>query len=226
MLWLDAMTDSLDFYKVLQVDPSAEPEVIQAAYRRLAQKYHPDAHGPAASEARMKSINLAYEVLGDLQKRAVYDRQQAQSKEQKAKNDSAPSADPFEEQIIRLIRQQSVATAQRSIPRQVNTIADLDGYGTLQASDGTYLGLISSQAHQKDSIMNPYGNYGSAYSNTSIWNPYGTYGSQYGPKSPNNPYCSSPPVIVVNNSRLFYLTVNPYLRPAITPRALVNQLRH
>ena len=31
-----------DPYKILQVDPEAEDEVIQAAYRRLARKYHPD----------------------------------------------------------------------------------------------------------------------------------------------------------------------------------------
>jgi DnaJ-class molecular chaperone len=36
------MTDGPDPYKVLQVDSEAEDEVIQAAYRRLAQKYHPD----------------------------------------------------------------------------------------------------------------------------------------------------------------------------------------
>jgi DnaJ-class molecular chaperone len=31
-----------DYYKILQVDPSAEQEVIEAAYRRLARMYHPD----------------------------------------------------------------------------------------------------------------------------------------------------------------------------------------
>jgi len=42
----------LDAYKVLQVDPEADPEVIQAAYRRLAQKWHPDvAPGPEADAA-------------------------------------------------------------------------------------------------------------------------------------------------------------------------------
>ena len=36
------VADPIDPYKVLQVDPEAEDEVIQAAYRRLARKYHPD----------------------------------------------------------------------------------------------------------------------------------------------------------------------------------------
>jgi curved DNA-binding protein CbpA len=44
------MAEPLDAYKVMQVDPEAEGEVIQAAYRRLARKYHPDlASGPEAA---------------------------------------------------------------------------------------------------------------------------------------------------------------------------------
>ncbi len=71
------MTDqSTDAYKVLQVDPEAEDEVIQAAYRRLAQKYHPDVTGPAPeSAARMAAINAAYETLRDPTKRRAYDRE-------------------------------------------------------------------------------------------------------------------------------------------------------
>jgi curved DNA-binding protein CbpA len=67
------MTDAPDPYKVLQVDPEAEDEVIQAAYRRLAQKYHPDvAAGPEAA-ARMASINAAWEVLRDPARKASFD---------------------------------------------------------------------------------------------------------------------------------------------------------
>jgi curved DNA-binding protein CbpA len=67
------VTDGPDPYKVLQVDPEAEDEVIQAAYRRLAQKYHPDvATGPDAA-ARMAAINAAWEVLRDPARRASHD---------------------------------------------------------------------------------------------------------------------------------------------------------
>ena len=66
-------TGPLDPYKVLQVDSEAEDEVIQAAYRRLAQKYHPDvASGPEAA-ARMAGINAAWEVLRDPARRAAHD---------------------------------------------------------------------------------------------------------------------------------------------------------
>lgn len=66
-----------DFYKILQVDPEAEDEVIAAAYRRLARKYHPDtATGPEAL-GRMEAINAAWEVLGRPARRAAHDRQRA-----------------------------------------------------------------------------------------------------------------------------------------------------
>ena len=67
------MTDGPDPYKILQVDSEAEDEVIQAAYRRLAQKYHPDvASGPEAA-ARMAAINAAWEILRDPRRRSAHD---------------------------------------------------------------------------------------------------------------------------------------------------------
>jgi hypothetical protein len=45
------MLEIIDFYRILQVDPRAEPEVIKAAHRSLARKYHPDV--PGGSEERM-----------------------------------------------------------------------------------------------------------------------------------------------------------------------------
>lgn len=71
------MTSGIDPYKVLQVDPEAEDEVIQAAYRRLAQKYHPDRVPDADGIARMVAINAAWELVGDPARRAAYDRERA-----------------------------------------------------------------------------------------------------------------------------------------------------
>ena len=65
-----------DFYEVLQVHPSAEPEVIRAAYRILARKYHPD-HG--GDPRRMMALNDAWDVLGDPARRAAYDVARANS---------------------------------------------------------------------------------------------------------------------------------------------------
>lgn len=68
------MPDPIDAYKVLQVDSEAEDEVIQAAYRRLARKYHPDLAADAEAATRMAAINAAWELIGEPAMRAVYDR--------------------------------------------------------------------------------------------------------------------------------------------------------
>jgi curved DNA-binding protein CbpA len=52
-----------DAYQVLQVDPCAEMVVIQAAYRALARRFHPDGDAPDA--ARMAEVNGAYATLRD-----------------------------------------------------------------------------------------------------------------------------------------------------------------
>jgi hypothetical protein len=62
--------------------------------------------------------------------------------------------------------------------------------------DGTYLGKLSANPYDPDSVSNPYGRYGSRYSPTSINNPYSQYGSRYSPLSPNNPYTTTAPSII------------------------------
>jgi len=52
-----------DAHQVLQVQPSAEPEVIKAAYRALALKYHPDRDASTYAARRMREINEAYATL-------------------------------------------------------------------------------------------------------------------------------------------------------------------
>ena len=70
------MADS-DLYAVLGVGIGAEPEVIDAAYRALARKYHPDVnHDPGAGE-RFRALNEAYRTLHDLDARARYDAELA-----------------------------------------------------------------------------------------------------------------------------------------------------
>jgi curved DNA-binding protein CbpA len=63
-----------DHYEVLQVDPRADPDVIRAAYRVLARKYHPD-HG--GDPLLMIALNDAWDVLGSPERRAVYDAARA-----------------------------------------------------------------------------------------------------------------------------------------------------
>lgn len=61
-----------DYYAALGVERTASIEDIKRAYRRLAHQHHPDKAG--GDEERFKKINAAYEILGDEQKRAQYDR--------------------------------------------------------------------------------------------------------------------------------------------------------
>ncbi len=72
------MLAATDPYKVLQVDPEAEPEVIRAAYRALALKYHPDVS--TGSQERMASLNHAWGILRDPGSRAAHDQAQAEAK--------------------------------------------------------------------------------------------------------------------------------------------------
>ena len=62
-------------YLVLQVDPSADLIVIQAAYRALARRYHPD--GDAPDPARMAAVNRAYGILRDPGLRRRHDLERA-----------------------------------------------------------------------------------------------------------------------------------------------------
>jgi len=71
------VADGFDPYKTLQVDPEAEDEVIQAAYRRLARKYHPDVAPGADAATRMAAINAAWELIGEPAARAAFDRQRS-----------------------------------------------------------------------------------------------------------------------------------------------------
>jgi len=64
-----------DYYEILGVPRHASQEEIKKAYRELALKYHPVRNpGNKESEAKFKEINEAYQVLGDAEKRAQYDR--------------------------------------------------------------------------------------------------------------------------------------------------------
>lgn len=69
-----------DYYKILQVDSSAEPEVIKAARDKLAFKYHPDRFKSPDADGRMKGINEAFEILGNIQKKGQYDLSYFQNK--------------------------------------------------------------------------------------------------------------------------------------------------
>jgi molecular chaperone DnaJ len=64
-----------DYYQVLGVAKNASASEIKKAYRKLAQRHHPDANpGNTEAEERFKEISAAYDVLGDAEKRKSYDQ--------------------------------------------------------------------------------------------------------------------------------------------------------
>src|SRR5688572_2515637 len=58
---VEVVSTDFDAYKLLQVDPQADDIVVEAAFRALARRYHPDNH--AGDAARMADINKAYDLL-------------------------------------------------------------------------------------------------------------------------------------------------------------------
>lgn len=64
-----------DYYEVLGVAKSASQDEIKKAYRKLAMQYHPDKNpGNKEAEEKFKEAAAAYDVLGNTEKKAKYDR--------------------------------------------------------------------------------------------------------------------------------------------------------
>eukprot|EP00937_MAST-01D_sp_MAST-1D-sp2_P001666 g1666.t1 len=62
-----------DHYRTLGVDEDANAAVIKARFRELAKLHHPDTGGARADADRFKAVSEAYETLGNVKKRALYD---------------------------------------------------------------------------------------------------------------------------------------------------------
>lgn len=82
------------------------------------------------------------------------------------------------------------------------------GESFLLAADNEFIGKLSTNIYDYESISNPYGMYGSIYGAKSVWNPYGIYGSIYSRLSPSNPYSVNPPKIYLHGMFWGYLTCN------------------
>ena len=93
--------------------------------------------------------------------------------------------------------------------------------GNIIANDGEYLGRISTNRFDSESILNPLGPFGSQLSGTSIFNRRGSYGSQQSWLSPFSQRTCAPPEIVVNGSRVCFLTANSRFTPRLDPHELL-----
>jgi purine-binding chemotaxis protein CheW len=65
---------TINYYLILEINPQADQEVIEAAYRRLALLYHPDLNSSPEATQRMQEVNVAYNTLRNPTRRAKYDQ--------------------------------------------------------------------------------------------------------------------------------------------------------
>lgn len=68
------MAARIDYYEILGVARDADAQEIKRAYRKLARELHPDLNPDPATHDRFKEVTVAYEVLGDPEKRRMYDQ--------------------------------------------------------------------------------------------------------------------------------------------------------
>lgn len=78
-------------------------------------------------------------------------------------------------------------------------------------SERTYLGCLTCNKFDLESVCNQFGNYGSPFNNSSIWNEFGTYGSQFNSYSPWNQFSFGGPAIYGTDLLFYgYFTVNRF----------------
>jgi curved DNA-binding protein CbpA len=107
----------IDYYKILQVDPAAHPEVIRAAYRVLARLHHPDMEG--GSSEKMIALNNAWAVISDEAMRAAYDKSRAAL---------APRATPTQPSYQTQAPTRPAAPAPGGTPMLRSTVLDFGRY--------------------------------------------------------------------------------------------------
>ena len=110
-----------DYYEILGVGRTATTDEIRKAYRKLARKYHPDINpGDKAAEEKFKEISAAHEVVGDPEKRKLYDEFGEQG--------LSPGFDAEKARAYQQWQQQSAQTG-GSYTFESGDLNDLFGYG-------------------------------------------------------------------------------------------------
>jgi curved DNA-binding protein CbpA len=107
-----------DYYEVLQVSPSAEPDTINRVFRMLAQRFHPD-NQQTGNEKRFRTILEAYRILNDPESRARYDVAHEQQRKDRWRlvATGAQAENDFEmEQVMRLTVLEALYTKRRLEP--------------------------------------------------------------------------------------------------------------
>jgi len=114
-----AANGEVDYYEVLQVSDTAEPETINRVYRIFAQRYHPD-NRETGNEGRFREITEAYHVLSNPERRAQYDATSEKRRRDRWRvvSEGAVSENNFElEQAVRLTVLEALYTKRRIEPQ-------------------------------------------------------------------------------------------------------------
>ena len=110
--------ETVDYYEVLQVNPTAEADTIHRVYRLLSQRFHPD-NQETGDAARFRSIHAAYVTLSDPEKRAKFDVVYHQLKQDRWRlvSTGTSAEDDFElEHITRLTMLEALHAKRRMEP--------------------------------------------------------------------------------------------------------------
>jgi curved DNA-binding protein CbpA len=108
----------VDYYEILQVSPSADPETIHRIYRYLAQRFHPD-NVETGNEVRFRQIHEAYTTVSHPERRAKYDIKYQQHRNERWRLVSAGAASENDftfEHSIRLTLLEALYTKRRLEP--------------------------------------------------------------------------------------------------------------
>ena len=118
-----------DFYKILGVSEDSEKIVIDAAFRALAKKYHPDVWtgSKLVAEKKIREINEAYEVLSDSKRRKEYDLKKnvPQPKTQKTESENVRSTGTIKVQKSMLPKNVSLDKGLLIYKNEKITISDI-----------------------------------------------------------------------------------------------------
>lgn len=105
----------------------------------------------------------------------------------------------YDEAVRSLARElggRATPSSRRSAPSVPTVRPSGSAPPSLIGEGGDYLGSLSANPFDPNSVSNPFGRYGSQFSPDSVNNPYGKYGSPYSPYSATNPYATQAPKIV------------------------------
>ena len=114
-----ATDQAADYYEILQISATAEPETVHRVYRLLAQRFHPD-NRETGNEARFRELTEAYEVISDPARRAQYDVIYSQHRQERWRlvTNGASAENDFEtERILRLTVLEVLYTRRRTEPQ-------------------------------------------------------------------------------------------------------------